>query len=192
MRADKLKSFAPLPDAKLEAERIARKFRTEKLLTGSQATLRTIEALLPKYEVFHFAGHALLLPDGAKLVLANDGDKSGSAGYLGAESLVALRLPKTQLAVFSACETEQSETGDLADPGSLVRAFLRSGVPHIVASRWRVDSTVTSALMGKLYDGLLTGQAPVHALRLASLGIRGEQGHRHPFFWAAFDAVGRT
>ena len=77
------------------------------------------------------------------------------------------------------------------DWGSLARGFLRAGVPDVVASRWNVDSESTRLLMGTFYDALLSGQSVVRALAYAESQLQQHQTTQHPYYWAAFDALGQ-
>src|SRR2546425_7826195 len=102
------------------------------------------------------------------------------------------RLKHCRLAVFSACSTGTGERGGLVDPNSLVRAFLLARVPHVVASRWNVDSTATAAFMRSFYGTLLTPITTAGALQAAANQIRRRPDTAHPYYWAAFSLFGRN
>ena len=72
-------------------------------------------------------------------------------------------MSQLKLAVLSACDTAVAD-GGLNDPGSLVRLFLRAGVPQVIASKWSVDSAASSELMENLYARLLDGDSVELAL----------------------------
>jgi CHAT domain-containing protein len=144
--------------------------------------------------VFHFAGHAIVGPSRTGLVLASAGKKLekdvSPIEFLDASRIRKLAIPRADLVVLSSCATAGDE-GGLGDPQNLVRAFLRAGVPHVVATRWNVDSHSTVALMQEFYNRLLHGEPPAAALRSASEMVRQNRGTAHPYYWAAFTAFGR-
>jgi CHAT domain-containing protein/Flp pilus assembly protein TadD len=184
--------LAPLPDAIREAQSVARQFPSSRLLVGREATLANIRNALPGAEIFHFAGHAVTRSTHLGLLVASDRDGEFSDTLLDAPSLSTMGLQRIQLAVLSACSTENGADGNPVDPDSLVRVFLRFGVPHVVASRWNVDSAVTAAMMDGFYAGLLSGRPVAESLRLAGGVIREKPATAHPYYWAAFSSFGVT
>ena len=200
--------FSPLPDADREARSIASKFRHSRLLSGKEVTSRTIRQELPRSSVFHFAGHAvtggiqsgLVLTslhgqytnaDEAILLSANDLENDADeATLLSANDLEKAVLERLQLVVLSACATAETEKG-FTEPGTLVRAFLRAGVPHVVASRWPVDSQTTEQMMAGFYSGLFAGLPAAQALQQAAGKLGRQPATSHPYYWAAFDSYGR-
>lgn len=185
--------FPPLPDADLEARQVAARFDQPRLLIGRQATLGRLQRDLPHAEVFHFAGHAVSggLHPGLFLAaprFAREGERVPP--MLDAVKLGPEQLRHAQLVVLSACDTGLAEKG-LVDPDSLVRAFLRGGVPHVIATKWRVDSRTTSKMIDLFYSNLLQGRSVAAALHAAAEGIRSLPDTSHPYFWAAFAEFGR-
>jgi CHAT domain-containing protein/tetratricopeptide (TPR) repeat protein len=185
--------FAPLPDADQEAQGVASQFRHSRLLSGAQVTSDVIRQELPHSEVFHFAGHAVSSVKESGLVLASLADRNGNADeltLLSANDLERTSLQRLQLVVLSACATAETEKG-FTGPDTLVRGFLRAGVPHVVASRWPVDSHTTQQMMTEFYKGLFHGQPSTGALREAANTLRLQSGTAHPYYWAAFGSYGR-
>jgi CHAT domain-containing protein/cytochrome c-type biogenesis protein CcmH/NrfG len=181
------KRLRPLPDADKEAHEISRQFPRRSLLTGADATIDNVLASLPQAQVFHFAGHSITEGRESGLLLASrKGDRSV---LLGATDLHADVTANLKLAILSACDTATSEQGP-EDPASLVLLFLRAGVPKVIASKWPVDSAVSSALMEDFYNRLLKGDAVEVALTGAEQDIRFGVKTSHPYFWAAFSAFG--
>jgi CHAT domain-containing protein len=76
------------------------------------------------------------------------------------------------------------------DSDSLALVFLAKGVPHVIASRWNVDSSSTVLLMEVFYEKLLAGASVPQALASAEAALR--QRAPHPYYWAAFDAFGQN
>jgi len=173
-----------LPDVITEGEMVARSFRSSTLLAGRDAAAGTIHSALRRKSVFHFAGHALSSGGQTGLLLAD--------GILTASALKKDELADLDLAVFSACDTQGGSTGGVTDSDSLARAFLRAGVPHVVASRWNVDSGVTRQFMSLFYTALLSGRSVPDAIHQAQSELRASPGMARPYYWAAFSAFGTT
>jgi CHAT domain-containing protein/tetratricopeptide (TPR) repeat protein len=189
-------SLPPLPDAASEASSVASRFTEATLLTGTQATLARVQTEMPRAEVFHFAGHALNEDRYRGLLLANPekpetGKGSNSPSLLNAANLHAPMLKLCQLAVLSACRTSHSDKPAMTDPDGLVRAFLHAKVPHIVATRWNVDSAISSVFVNAFYAGLFSGYSVSQATQSASLQVMNNPQTSHPYYWAAFSAFGR-
>jgi CHAT domain-containing protein/tetratricopeptide (TPR) repeat protein len=175
---------SPLPDAVPEGEMVAGNFNAARLLTGSEANLSVVFAELPKASVFHFAGHALSTPQRSGLLLPDMLFKSGA--------LKRGLLSNVQLAVFSACDTQDISTEGAYDADSMVRVFLQEGVPHVVASRWNVDSAATRQFMNSFYQALLKGNSVAESIHRAQVSLRSAPGMAHPYYWSAFTAFGLT
>ena len=161
---------------------VARGLRSARLLAGPEATVSATVSHLRGASVFHFSGHALSSSHRTGLLLSD--------GLLTTASLSRQNLAQMQLAVFSACDTQSGSSGGVGDPDSLVRTFLRAGVPHVVASRWNVDSTATRFFMEEFYRALLNGMSVAESVRQAQSNLRARPGMAHPYFWAAFAAFG--
>ncbi len=175
-------STSPLPDAASEGEMVAQGFNGAHLLAGNAATLPAVLSELSGVSVFHFAGHAISSPQHSGLLLFD--------GLLSTDSLKQNPLSGVQLAVLSACDSQDGYDGGLFDADSLAGAFLRSGVPHIVASRWNVDSAATRQFMNLFYRALLAGDSVSDSIHKAQVGLRSTPGMAHPYYWSAFTAFG--
>ena len=101
-----------------------------------------------------------------------------------------LHLQSLQLAVLSACSTA-SGSGGSSEFNSVTDAFLRAGVPHVVASRWSVDSVETRGFVEGFYHNVLSGQPVSEALRNAARNMLANPRTSHPYYWSAFAAYGR-
>lgn len=173
---------ARLPDAASEGEMVARVFNGARLLAGNAATVPAVLSQLSGVSVFHFAGHAISSPQQSGLALFD--------GLLGANSFQQVSFPSLQLAVFSACDSQDGFDGGLFDADSLAGVFLRARVPHVVASRWNVDSVAARQFMTLFYRALLGGESVNNSVHEAQLGLRSIPGMAHPFYWSAFTAFG--
>lgn len=180
--ADKALSVTPLPDATHEGELVEHSFHGAQILSAREATVAAVLARLPGAAVFHFAGHAISSRQQAGLLLSD--------ALLTSSSLKTVSLSRLRLAVFSACDTQTGSGRGAADSDSLVRAFLRAGVPEVIASRWKVDSAATRQFMDLLYRALLDGSNAADAIRQAQTGLRSRPGMDHPYYWSAFSAFG--
>jgi tetratricopeptide (TPR) repeat protein len=185
--------FSPLPDADREASSIAARFRHSRLLSGREVTSSAIRQELARSDVFHFAGHAVSGVKQSGLVLASPSESDENADeprLLSESDLQSAMLQRLQLVVLSACATAETEKG-FGVPDTLVRSFLRAGVPHVVASRWPVDSRTTQQTMIEFYKALFQGQPSTKALQQAANTLRLQPGTSHPYYWAAFGSYGR-
>ena len=183
--------LVPLPDVALEADAVASDFHpAARVLKGGEATLSAIRSELPGTAVFHFAGHSLAGPQKTGLLLAR-GDGQASAPRLMDASVVRqLHLQGLQLAVLSACSTA-SGSGGFNGFDSVTDALLRAGVPHVVASRWAVDSAGSQRFVQDFYQNALSGQTVSDAIRLTSRNMLANPRTSHPYYWSAFAAYGQ-
>jgi CHAT domain-containing protein len=190
LTADLPLTLNSLTDARFEARAVAAKFSGAELLVGKNATWTAVMRSIPRANIFHFAGHAVTSTAGTGLIFAGD-EPSESPVERRADNFDAMRLHQCQLIVLSACATGPVGASRLVEPNNLVETFLRAGVPHVVASRWDVDSKVTATLMTDFYEKLLSGTSVSSALQSAALELRNHSQFGHPYYWAAFSAYGR-
>jgi len=185
----------PLPDALIEAQRIAGLFKSRTLLVDDKATYRAVMDGLSRAAVFHFAGHALISPKRRGLLLARrelpNSENTDDLVSLEAEEIRSAQLRHCQLIVLSACSTGRSEQ-PLFDPEDLVGAFLRAGVHEVVATRWNVDSAATGLMMSTFYGEMSDGRNVSVALQKAGAVLRNDPRTSHPYFWAAFNGYGNN
>jgi CHAT domain-containing protein/cytochrome c-type biogenesis protein CcmH/NrfG len=182
--------LAPLIDAEREAEGVAKSFSSSKWVSGSAATLSVIRLNLANSAIFHFAGHAVALPERSGLLLAQVDPETQRAVYIGARTLAARDVASLQLAVLSACDTWPAAESFTSGTEDLTQSLLRAGVPHVVASRWSVDSEQTAELMKEFYRRVLAGNEVSASLRGAQLKLASAAASAHPYYWAAFGAQG--
>ena len=94
------------------------------------------------------------------------------------------------MVVLSACETGLGELQQGEGILSLARGFAYAGAKSIVSTLWSVDDKSTSDIMGSFYKHLKDGKTKDASLRQAKLDYLSENKNAHPFYWAAFTAVG--
>ena len=180
----------PLADAGRELETVAKRFQSPQLLTGQSADLVAIRRELSNAKVFHFVGHAVALPEINGLLLAERDAHTGRARLLNAETIKPEGVQNLELAVLSACDTGLTpDTGNSGSEG-LTQALLSAGVSDVVASRWSVDSTLTTMLMQNFYEQLLEGKGVAVSLRKAQVLLMSQPASAHPYYWAAFGVQG--
>jgi len=180
----------PLPDVAAEADAVASGFHAAHLLKGGDATLRAVRNELSRATVFHFAGHSLATPQRTGLLLGTGDGKANTLLLMDANLVRQLHLANLQLAVLSACNTA-SGSGGSSGFNSVTDALLRAGVPHVVASRWTVDSVETRAFVEDFYHNALSGQPVSEALRQTARNMLANPRTAHPYYWSAFSAYGR-
>lgn len=176
-------SLPTLPDATAEGDEVASLFNHPRMISAGSVTREQVLTYLKDAQVFHFAGHAVADADRAGLVL-------GPEATLTSRDLATVRPHHLSLAVLSACESANGSEGTVADANSVARTLAAAGVPSIVATRWKVDSSVTRQFMQVFYASLMSGKTPSNSLRAASLAIRSIPQYRHPYYWASFAVFG--
>ena len=178
-----------LPGSEQEATAIAQALGTT-ALTGKSATETTVKQRLQNASILHFATHGVVANSDRQindtwLALA-DVESGEEDGKLTLTEIFNTPL-NAQLAVLSACNTNSGEVTGEGVLG-LARAFLKSGVPTVIATLWKVPDTETRILMEAFYRELLTGKTYAEALRIGQLEVRAQSPN--PRNWAAFVVIG--
>lgn len=173
--------------AESEAREVAGLFPASRVVLRRDASESAFRADAASYARIHFATHGKFRADSpldSGLYLAKD---AANDGVLRVAELYAMNLD-ADLVTLSACETALGAIGSGDDVVGLTRGFLYAGARSIVSSLWSVDDKATAALMRAFYANLRT-MPKREALRQAQLEAR--KAFPHPFFWAAFQLVGR-
>jgi CHAT domain-containing protein len=176
------------------------------IVTGDQFTDTGLEARgdLNQYRVIHFATHGVVTARAPKCAaqpaLLTSFGGQGSDGLLTFREIFDLNLD-ADVVVLSACDTAGKASaaatqavglsgGDVALDG-LVRAFVGAGGRLVIASHWPVpdDYNATQRLITGLFSAP-PGTPTVTALRLSQQKLMDDANTSHPFYWAAFAAVG--
>jgi CHAT domain-containing protein len=177
-----------LPNAQIEAVSVAALFPDSRALLRADASKSAIKELANGFAMLHFATHGRFDssdPLRSGLYLAKGSEPNG---ILTAADLYSLWWD-VDLVTLSACETGLGKVASGDDVIGLTRGFLYAGTRSIVASLWEVDDAATSHLMQSFYRNLASHNKR-EALRLAQLETR--QQYPHPWYWAAFNIVGRA
>ncbi len=165
-------------------------------LVGPEATKSNIRAEIEKADVVHLAMHYILsgkseMLSGFPLTPAASSMGQGADGFWQAAEIYGLKLPRTRLALLSACQTGIEQQYDAEGAVGAARPFLVAGVPVVVASLWAVDSDASAQLMIDLHKHRTREERPVtQALRMAKLDMLQDPHYRHPYYWAPFVVVG--
>jgi tetratricopeptide (TPR) repeat protein len=181
----------PLPASANESDAIAAKFRSSRVLRGTALSLSALKREIRSAVVFHYAGHSSP-SESTKGLLISGRVPGDEVVVFDSSTIRSLRPLNARLVTLSACATVDGRKGGLANDDSLSYAFLEIGVPHVVASRWNVDSATTARLMQEFYSKVLSGETVAEALRQAELDIRSSPETSAPYFWAAFDSYGTS
>jgi CHAT domain-containing protein/tetratricopeptide (TPR) repeat protein len=191
--------LGPLPEAEKEVKTLGQLYGPgrSRVLIGEQALEATVKAEAGKYQVMHFATHAILddrNPMYSKIILSNNADDAAEDGLLEAWEIMKLDL-NAEMVVMSACQTARGRVGAGEGVIGMTWALFNAGVPSAVVSQWKVDSARTTELMVEFHKNLLRHRAggsavsKSEALREAALKLlRGP--FNHPAYWAGFILIG--
>lgn len=188
-------NLSDLPSAGREAEAI-RSFYKSVVLTGPDAREGLIRKQMKSADVIHFAVHYVKNPKDemlSELALARERDPHGDfEGRLRVSEIYQMTLPRTRVAVLSACQTGIDRSFDGEGAVSIARPFLAAGVPVVVASLWPVESSSTAELMVRFHKyRTKDSRSTVESLRLAQLDLICQSGeYSRPYYWAPFVAIG--
>jgi CHAT domain-containing protein len=210
--------FPPLPCAEREAEQVHARFRSAlPLLQNASET--AVKAALPKAGVLHFAGHAEMVPNAPLRSALLCGDTVQDDGRLEVRELFAMDLRHCRMAVLSACRTQVGQWSRGDEMVGLSAAFLRAGVPTVVASLWDLPDEPAARIMVRFYEGLdsrgamrlaalcqaqrdylagklpaLPGPPPSALVSRGALALgplpKTADAYRHPYYWAGFQLLG--
>jgi len=178
--------FPALPNAEMEAKRVAEQFPQRVVLQGKNATPSAYKKEPQSFDFVHFVAHGVAVrttPLESSIVLARD----ASGGYqLFARDIIHQRL-RARLVTISSCHGAgvRAYTGE--GLVGLAWAFLRAGAHQVVAALWEVNDSATPDLMGNMYAGIRAGRDPATALRDAKIKLlESNSVYRKPRYWAPF------
>lgn len=185
-------NLAPLPGARREGLRLARRLRpTSEVLVGAAAS----EAALARddlgaFAILHLAAHAVSDPrrprrSAVHLAAASERED----GLLQAREIARLPLAG-RLVVLSACRSAAGSVGEGEGPMSLARSFQQAGARSVVASRWLLRDDEAEGLMGQLYERLAAGRTLGEALR--EVRAAGWSAGQPAAAWGAFVLLGES
>jgi hypothetical protein len=185
-----------LPAARLEIRHLQRHIPNVTTLTGPDASRQRILEELPKYPVFHFAGHGqhdLFVPQAEPALYPYD---HNSSGPLTASDLAELHLDTARLAFLSACQTAVMTLEVPDEQINLAGALQLAGFVHVIATQWSISDSQAPAVADRVY-GDLAQHGDIHtdpdhvalALHRAVRELR-DRYPSAPTLWAPYIHVG--
>ena len=190
---ERFPTLARLTDARAEALTIRRQYPAGELALSRDATPSFFHAAAGRYDVVHFAGHALentRYPWRSALVLAGSPEDSG---LVYAQDIARWDLSRVRVVTLAACETGTGRLYRGEGVVSLATPFLAAGVPIVVAALWKVDDRAARAIFERFHQELAAGASPSSALHIAQRSqVTSDTGHRSPRDWGAYLVVGGT
>ena len=180
-----------LPAAEREAREIAASYRHALLLIGKDASDLALDSLAPRFDVLHFAGHAVVRSDAPRLshlVLAPKGTSDGAAF---ASEIASWNLRHTELVVLSGCSTSAGALSATEGVSSLASAFFAAGARTVIASLWTIEDAPTADFFIAFHRRLAQGARPGTALRETQLEWISRGDTRSPAVWGAFQLFSR-
>ncbi|HXD32561.1 MAG TPA: CHAT domain-containing protein [Pyrinomonadaceae bacterium] len=192
--------LSPLPDAEKEVNFLGRLYGPDnsRVLIGEQAQEATVKAEAGKYEVLHFASHAVLddrNPLYSRIILSRAEGDAHEDGLLEAWEIMKLDLD-AELAILSACQTARGRVAAGEGVIGMSWALFVAGSPAAIVSQWKVDSARSAELMIEFHRNLRQKQRDSRltytrseSLRRASLKLLHSR-YNHPAYWAAFILIG--
>ena len=187
--------FVPLPDARREAEMIAKRLGVWPLL-GQHATKQAVLEKLPSVSLIHIAAHGN--PERGEIALAPlQPVRPGSTAqtripqeddYLLKMSDISKVKVRAKLVVLSCCH---SGRGQIRAEGvvGIARAFLGAGARSVLVALWVLDDTATQKLMSLFYEHLIQGESASKSLHAAMKWMR-DHGFTKVSRWAPFMLIG--
>lgn len=161
--------------------------REVSVLTGEAATPAAFLRAAPAAGLLVFLGHALAptaLSTRAGLVLAPG---EGDDGLLRMQDIEFAEGAHPRIAVLAGCGTGRGRATAADGSITLGRAFLRAGVPEVVATLWDVDAAGAREMTELLIAAVAEGAAD--PLRVAQRQAIDSKTVR-PSAWMAFQSIG--
>jgi CHAT domain-containing protein len=174
-----------IPEARHEVLSASARFPNSYLYLDNNASLAGLEQAAADSDILHIATHGLFRPDNSFFSALKLAD-----GWIDVREIYRLPL-NAQLVVLSACESGAGDIRGADEVVGLARGFIGAGAGSLVVSLWNVHDAQSARFMECFYESLISENVDVHpaaALRQAQIAAIEESSH--PYFWAAFSAVG--
>jgi CHAT domain-containing protein len=186
------KTFGPLPGSADEIRQIAAMSngRATTFLGSDDRKQAFIDASRLGAVLLHVSTHAVAdldNPERSRLLFA-PGQAAQENDFLFLKELYNVNLQGVNMAVLSACDTEQGKLVPGEGIQSFSRALLASGARSALTTLWRVPDQPTTQLVNQFYFFLLKKhKSKAEALQLAKLKLfHSGTALSHPRYWAAF------
>jgi CHAT domain-containing protein len=189
--------FPGLPEirsALVEVNRLRSLYSEAQVIVGKNATRENILPLLDRYEIFHYAGHAVPNPRHPAysfLALAPSVVDAGSDALF-AHEIAERHFTRLRLVVLSACNTIESADSRTAGLTGLARPFLDAGAAAVLGTLWTVSDRVAREALPEFHRQLLRSRDAAFALRETQLRLlrNPDTRLRSSTAWAVFEVVG--
>ncbi|MEA5478487.1 tetratricopeptide repeat protein [Pseudanabaena galeata UHCC 0370] len=176
-----------LPATVREVQAIANSFQNSVTLIEEQFSRKAIESKFKNHNILHLATHAEFnvgAPDQSFIIFGN-GDK------IRLNEITDWQIPNIDLIILSACQTGLGKLGSGVEILGFGYQVQKAGAKQAIASLWKVDDNKTSVLMTAFYAELQKGNVTAtEALRRAQVSLIKSKDYNHPYYWAAFFAIG--
>ncbi len=169
-------------------------------LVGPAATEMSVRKALAGRRIAHLACHGLADHAygnffGALALTPGNGDLADD-GFLTLPEIYELPLDGCELAVLSACQTNQGPVQRGEGVFALSRGFLVAGARRVVASNWIVDDESAASLISYFASQLAQrngSREPADhaaALHAARRWVRDQSKWQSPYYWGTFILLG--
>lgn len=184
-----------LSNAEDEVKNIANLFPETTIFIQDSATESKAKLMLNDFNVVHFAIHGRLDPitfANSYLALAPN-TAAGDDGKLTMAEIQKIRsLRNVRLMVLSACNTAVKDENVKEEwHNTPANVFILKGVSSVIATQWQVHDEATGKLMNHFYTNLEAGMAFSSALKKAQLTLSQSEKFSHPYYWSAFETIGK-
>ena len=173
-------------------------------LIRQQATESSFRFHAAQRRILHLACHGLadqqygnLFGSLALTPGSRAADDPTDDGFLTLAEIYTLDLRRCELAILSACQTNDGPQQRGEGVWSLARGFLAAGAKRTVASNWLVDDEAAANLISYYTGGLANAEAKspttadhAHTLHAAKKWVRDQDKWKSPYYWAPFVLVG--
>jgi CHAT domain-containing protein/Tfp pilus assembly protein PilF len=193
-------NLSPLPEAEDEVRTIEEIYGRgqSKVYVGKDAGEDRFKREAPQFRILHLATHGVFndsSPMYSYVMLAPSPDGKDD-GLLEAWEILHMDL-HADLVVLSACESGRGRMGAGEGLIGLTWSFFVAGASTAVVSQWKVESRGTAELMTAFHRARelerrqsKSAFGTARALQQAEIQLLRSERYRHPFYWAAFVAVG--
>lgn len=152
-------------------------------MSRSDATKENFEENAGAYSIIHVATHGISENDQASGLFFFDDNSAMTRSFFNTNELYQMNL-SADLVVFSPCKSAVGDVKTGEGVMALPRGFMYAGVPHVVASLWKIHDEKTKLFMLDFYTELLSGENYSQALRNAKLKALKKKWL--PLDWAGF------
>lgn len=183
-----------LDNAENEVNDIFSVFPNTVMYLRDSASEDKAKEMLMKFTIVHFATHGRLDPinfDNSYLVLAPNTASNDDGRFTMSEIREFKNLRGIQLLVLSACNMAVSDEKADGWVNTPANEFIIKGVGTVIATQWQVHDEATSQLMGYFYRNLKEGMPYSQALSQSQMQLAESEYFAHPYYWSAFETVGK-